>query len=370
MSKAVRQQRVAVIMAGGAGERFWPLSRKLCPKQLLRLGETDQSLLEATLELLLPLISPEQIHIQTTPILAAPIRSALQKTATPEKNVLVEPDKRNTAGCLCYATAHLLAHNNLAPECITMAIVPADGSIGDTTAYRNTVRLALETAEQETALVTVGIPPTYPATGFGYIEASQEVTTATAIPVAAFHEKPDRDTAQRYVDSGKYFWNAGMFFWTVQTFLNELEKAQPAMAHTVCAMAEAMRRNAVDEVNRLFSTLESISIDYALMEHAEKIYMAPATFAWDDLGSWAALDRCRSHDSAGNICIGDTIASESTNSIIYNAAEGRKITVATLGIDNLVVVVTDDAVLVMPKDRSEDLRTITTLLTEDHNEKL
>lgn len=367
-------KRVAVIMAGGSGERFWPLSRRQQPKQLLRLAHPQKTMLEEAVERLLPMFSPENIFIATSEALLEPIRSA--QTGLPAENVIAEPAKRNTAGCLAYATAHILARyattRSVADpelhEMLSMAVVTADQAIGAPEAFLQTIGAAFGVAEREQALATIGIVPTRPDTGFGYIEMGDEAESPDPVAVhhvAAFLEKPSLETAHSFLCSGKHLWNAGMFFWRISDFMRELKMAQPHFAQAILNMAAAFHEKRPDTVRMVFETLPSISIDYALMEHAKRVVVARATFPWDDLGTWAALDRALSQDEQGNVIIGNILALDTKNSVLYNHTDcGMDKILTVLGIENLVVVSTDDAILVAPKSRSEEIKRIVEALRE------
>lgn len=354
--------RVAVIMAGGSGERFWPLSRAAHPKQLLRLTDPDKTMLHEAVDRLAPMIPPERIFVVTGGHLVDAIRAG--HVGIPDTNVVAEPCKRNTAGCLVYAAAVVQQRLGLKPEELSMAVVTADHQIGDADRFRETVDAALSVAEEQGALTTHGIVPTRPETGYGYIQASSfdaplaETNGVSVLPVAAFHEKPDRDTAQKFLDAGNYFWNSGMFFWRLDSFWSELDAAQPAMAETGRAIEAALRAGDQAKADTLFEGLESVSIDYALMEKAAHVAVARADYAWDDVGAWPALDRTRKQDAAGNVLQGDPVVVDSTNCIVYNDAGAEKMAVGVVGMDDAIVVVSGDAVLVIKKDRAQDVRAV------------
>ncbi|MFO7821660.1 MAG: mannose-1-phosphate guanylyltransferase [Lentisphaeria bacterium] len=354
-------KRVAVIMAGGSGERFWPLSRKDRPKQLLNLTRPDKSLLQEAIERVAPAVGYENVFVATGEHLVEAIRNA--QLGIPADNVLAEPCKRNTAGCLCYVTAVLLARHNMDVANISMAVLTADHQIGDEEEFQNTVTTSLEVAEQNDALVTIGIRPTRAETGYGYIEMDNTAKPADGssseypvFPVVRFLEKPDRETAQRFLATGHYLWNSGMFFWGVKTFQNELRDARPEMVDIIEQIAAAMVENKLDEAREAFSRLPDISIDYALMERAKGLLVAPASFKWDDVGSWDALDRTFDHDAQDNVVIGDPVLHETEKSIIYNEAGAEKMAVSVVGMQDVVVVVSSDSVLVVPKKRAQDVK--------------
>ena len=354
--------RVAVVMAGGSGERFWPLSRRSTPKQLLPLTESGQTLLQESVERVASVIPPERVFIITS----AQIRDAAAAACSvPDENVLAEPCKRNTAGCLAFAAAHVMARFNVPAEQITMTVLTADHRIGDADAFCNCVRAALETVERQPALGVVGITPTRPETGYGYIELPEGTAPAFTspegvgvFPVLRFHEKPDAKTAAAFVESGRCLWNSGMFFWTLSTFLTELKLASPDHATAVELMTAALRSNDSARLDTVFAALSNISIDYALMEKAGSIVMARGDFEWEDIGSWEAVGRIFPHDENGNVVNGDAVLIDVRDSIIFKTPAAADIAVATLGLENIVVVVTDDAVLVMPRDRAQDVRKI------------
>ena len=359
--------RFGLIMAGGAGERFWPLSRRARPKQLLPLTHPDKSMLGVAVQNVAPAIPPERIYIITGSHLAGPIRAAA--VGVPDANVLAEPCKRNTSGALAYATAYLMAaHPDLGPESLSLAIMTADHRIDNSDLFCKTVEAALAAAETQNALVVCGIVPTRPDTGFGYIQVAEDATAIggsgegpAVVPVAAFHEKPDAERAAAFVSSGQYFWNSGMFFWKASTFLDELSAARPQLAQATRDMADALRTGDEAEAGRIFEGLEDLSIDYALMERARRVLMVRGEFPWQDVGSWPAL-----HEGEGNLLVGSPVVHDVSDSIIFNAVGDERVAVGVAGVAGLVVVVTDDAVLVVPKERAQDVRHLVKALKDRH----
>lgn len=360
MSPTEIPTRIGLIMAGGSGERFWPVSRRLHPKQLLRLTSPTDTMLHESVKRLTPIIDPQYIYVQTSEELVPAIREA--NLGIPDANVIAEPCRRNTAGCLAYAAAYMLARHGGDGSNLSMAVVTADHRIGDNAAFKATLETVLEVVESEPVLGIIGISPTRPSTGFGYIQAvvEGEKLPAAGRPqahaVKAFREKPPRDVAEQYVASGDYFWNSGMFFWNIATFLDEFEAASPSYALAIRSMAASMDAEDEEAVRATFEALESNSIDYALMEKARRVVMVNATFPWDDIGTWAALERSREADAHGNITQGDPVLVESEGCIVYNDEGAEQRAVAVIGATNLVVVVTKDAVMVVPKDRTEDVK--------------
>ena len=348
--------KVIVIMAGGTGERFWPLSRQDHPKQLLTLTGSGQSLLEEAVERSTAVVPAENVYIATSQPLLKPIRDA--NLGIPAENIIAEPCKRNTAGCLIFATATILARTGLSPEEVTMGVLTADHRIPDTVPFVQTVSSALESAEQCDGLITVGIHPQRPETGYGYIEVADASTKESSriYPVASFREKPSQEDAAKYVASGRFYWNSGMFFWRISTFQNEFGKANPVMAETLEDLTDALLANAPERAMRIFNALPNISIDYALMEKASRVFVTPGNFVWDDLGSWDSLERTFPKDQHGNVTVGDPCLIDTNDCIVYNSAGSAKMAVGVVGMKDIVVVATEDAILVMPKKRAQDVR--------------
>ncbi len=351
--------RVGVIMAGGSGERFWPLSRRDRPKQLLNLTSPDKNMLQEAVERIAPLIPPERVFIVTGEHLVKPIRAG--RVGVPDANVLAEPCRRNTGGCLTYAAAQMMAKYG-DPATISMAVTTADHQIGAPNEFRKAVRVALEAAEKHGILVTHGIVPTRPETGYGYIQAAdtQRPLASTrgvrVYRVGAFHEKPNQQKAEDFISTGHYYWNSGMFFWRVETFLSELELAQPRMAQAARDMAAAIAANKTKKAQEIFEGLDDISIDYALMERSKNVAVVRAEYPWDDVGAWTSLDRTRKADKHGNVAHGNPVIVDCEDCIVYNDAGADRIAVSVVGVEDLIVVVSRDGVLVVPKSRAQDVR--------------
>lgn len=354
-------QRVYVIMAGGSGERFWPLSRKARPKQLLNLTAPDESLLQEAVGRLLPLAPAENIFVVTGRHLQQPIQSA--NLGIPNENVLAEPCKRNTAGCLAYAAAVLTARLHVPPDKIVMGVVTADQQIRNVDGFRACLSVAMDAAERNDAVVTLGIQPSRPETGYGYIEMDQEngplpgsSEELPVFPVVRFREKPDAVTAGRFLAAGRFLWNAGMFFWRISTFLAEFRHANPVYADAIDTMTRAADDSDEALLDQTFEALPNISIDYALLEHCRCTLAIPANFDWDDVGAWDALDRTFEADKDGNVLVGDPVALDCEGCIVYNEPGAKRCSVAVVGGQELVVVVSDDAVLVIPKSRAQQVK--------------
>jgi len=364
MTQHSRFLRVAVIMAGGAGERFWPLSRRNRPKQLLALNHPDRSMLSEAVERCTALVGLENTYIITGSHLVDAICEA--EPAFPPENVLAEPEKRNTTGALAYTVAWMLAkYPEAGPEGISMAVTTADHRIGDEERLLAAMRTAMTAAEEKDSLVTCGIVPTHPETGFGYIEAAagepvlaEEGNAQAVYQAMAFHEKPDAERAARFVADGRHFWNSGMFFWRVSVFLDELKRVQPGIAETIGAMVQAMCLKNVEELSRLFSTIHSVSIDYALMEKSEKVLMVRGDFPWGDVGAWNAVALPGQCSPSGNYIVGNPVLVDCTDCIVVNEPGEGEMAVAVVGMSDVIVVAAKDALLVLPKERAQDVRTV------------
>ncbi|HOK90302.1 MAG TPA: sugar phosphate nucleotidyltransferase [Candidatus Hydrogenedentes bacterium] len=358
---------VAVIMAGGVGERFWPLSREKRPKQLLPLSASGKPLLEDTLDRLDGLVPPGNRFLVASISLLEEIRRAI--AGLPPDNYLVEPARRNTAGCLAWAAACLLARG-FEPEHTVMTALPADAWVSDHAAYRKALGTACAVARAHPAIVVIGIRPTRPETGYGYIEQADSPPVYTGddgtpvYPVARFREKPNVLTAEEYLASGRHYWNAGIFVWRLDTFLSELEQAGAPHRSAIDRMASALRANDPRTAESVFLELPSISIDFALMEHARSIRVVPGAFHWDDVGEWSALERILPSDAHGNAVHGQPVLIDVTRSVVFQDETAGNMAVALLGVHDLAVVVTGDAVLVLPKSRAQDVRKIVQALRD------
>ncbi|MBN1868662.1 NTP transferase domain-containing protein [Candidatus Sumerlaeota bacterium] len=360
--------RVVVIMAGGSGERFWPLSRKGRPKQLLALA-TDKPMLAEVAERACDLVGASNLFIVAGPHLEEAIREVLP--LLPSDNLVIEPMGKNTAPCL--ALAAVVIAKRYGPDTV-MGVLSADSLIGDLETFDRNVDLAFETAEREDVLVTLGIRPTHPDTGFGYLEIGPAVSPegdprGTAHRVESFREKPDEETARRYVESGQYLWNSGMFFWRIATLLKGLEQHAPAIASGAARIAESIGTDEYRTILReVFENWEKISIDYALMEKARNVRAVAGEFGWDDVGTWTALARTRPVDADGNLEIGRCLALDTADTILYNktgaTSDEEPPLLVSLGVQDLVVVHAGSAVLVCHRDRAQDIKQVLAALRE------
>lgn len=354
-----------VIMAGGSGERFWPLSRMRKPKQLLALTSSSM-MIEEAIDRIAPLVPSERILIITSEVLQQPLIDALP--GIPAENVIAEPAKRNTAPCLALACSVIRAREG--GNDALMAVLTADHFIGNADAFRGDVSRALTFASTYDALVTIGIPPTRPETGYGYIHVGEPTVVAGVSHVLEFKEKPDLATALDYVRSGRYVWNSGMFFWRTEALRSAMLAVLPDVGSAIDALTDDLATQNTHHMSEVFHALPDISIDYGVMERSHNVHVVPATFPWDDVGSWDALERMRPLDAAQNVVDGEVTVVDTEGSIVVNAHGGSH-TVTTVGLRDTVVVVTPDATMVCPKDRAQDVkRIVTQLRSQDRHDIL
>lgn len=319
-------------------------------------------MLEDALARLEPITGKDNQIIATTPIL----KDSTAQLVGPKLRIFAEPHKRNTAGCLVWAVAKLLAADEASANRTSMAIVAADHRITPVDGFVRTVEKALDLAETTGALVTIGIRPTRPETGYGYIELG-EVIDRDAYKVGTFHEKPTRERAEQYLGSGNFLWNSGMFFWTIPSFMSALQTVAIDLHDTILTIAAALREGNEPAAEKTFFGLRNVSIDYALMERAPSVAVVEADFAWDDLGSWDALPRALPQDNDRNVSYGDVILLGSENNIVWNDIPGS--TICLLEVDDLVVVQTSDATLICPTSRAQEVRRAVEAMQAKHAEK-
>jgi mannose-1-phosphate guanylyltransferase len=342
-----KPEEFAAILAGGGGTRLWPASRRSRPKQLLSLGASE-SLLAATFRRLSAIVGVGRTLIVTAADQAEAIRQALP--ALPADNLVVEPAPRNTAPAVGLAAAHVVRR---AGQDAVLAVVPSDAFINNELQYAVVLRIALAQASQ--AIVTVGIKPLRPETGYGYLQTGAKIAgSAEVCQVARFVEKPDLQTARAYLASGEYLWNSGMFFFSAGRFLAEARRHLPelsALLDQICASPDP-----VTLTQQRYPRVPAISIDYGIMEKAQGMRVVPGDFGWSDVGSWAALSEIRPADVDGNVISGDAIVKASKGSVVM--AEPGAPLLGVVGVEGIVVVATRDAVLVVPKDRAQEVRSV------------
>jgi len=341
----------AVILAGGSGTRFWPASRRDRPKQLLPLAG-NEPLIAATVRRLDPLVPPERVWIATGGRIADATAAALPRV--PRAQVLVEPVARNTAAPIGWAAATIARRD---PDAL-VAVLPADHFIGDEPAFRAVLERALKAAS-EGWLTTVGIVPTRPETGYGYIEVGDPVADGISA-VTRFVEKPDRAKAQEFLAGGKHLWNAGMFFFRASVMREAIANHLPALGAGLDELdAAAAKGDEASALARLFPAFPSISIDHGVMEKASKLAVVPGRFGWNDIGSWEVTWELEPHDAHGNAAPEGTVTVDAANNLVKDLTTGvtRK-RFALVGVHDLVLVETDDAVLVIPRERAQDVRAV------------
>src|SRR3954468_20499733 len=321
----------ALILAGGSGERFWPLSRRARPKQLLRLVAKD-TLLEQAVARLEGLVPPERLLILTNVDQEAAVRDLLPKV--PEENIVAEPAKRDTAAAVALGAGWVAARDHAA----TMIVLPADHVINDTPAFQKTLTAAAAAAEETGALVTIGVKPTWACPGYGYIEQGEAVRLRSVSDESAVHrvvrfrEKPNTDLAESFVRKGNFRWNAGMFVWSVPSVLSEFNRHTPELASFISQLRAP--DNFARTLRERFSELPRISFDYAIMEKADRVLVVEAAFDWDDVGSWRAVAKYFTSDAEGNAANCEITTLDSTNNLVFNP-DGTRI--ALLGVHNLIV---------------------------------
>ena len=361
----------AVILAGGRGTRFWPRSRLRTPKQLLNIVGSS-TMFQQTVERLLPMFSFLRLWTVTNAEQSAALRKLARRI--PAAHILSEPVGRNTAAAIALAAFHLIRQD---PDAL-MAVLPADHFIRDTKRYHAILRAALEVAASGPHLVVLGIPPTHPETGYGYIERSSAAafssTSSTSVfPVSRFTEKPDAPTAREFLASGNYYWNAGMFFWRARTFLDCLQRYLPATHTALARVAETIgTRRYSAALARAYPKLENISVDYAILERATRepagasVFVLPADVGWSDIGSWSAVYDLLSSAPGANVSSVPLCSIDASGNYVCSS----KKLVALLAVNDLVVVETPDALLICPRSRAQDVSKIVKSLESAQNKSL
>ena len=339
----------ALIMAGGRGERFWPKSRRSLPKQFLSLTDDGKTMIQLTVERILPLVAPEDIYIATNRDYKALVREQLPEV--PEENILCEPVGKNTAPCIGLGAEHMKKKYGDA----MMLVLPSDHLIKYNTIFINTLEDAIDVAAEGKNLVTIGITPDAPETGYGYIRLKSNERCRRAFKVDRFGEKPDLGRAKEYLASEEYLWNSGMFVWKVSTVLENLQKYLPdtfAGLERIGAAVGTADEQAVLE--KEFSAFKAESIDYGIMEKAKNIYILTGAFGWDDVGSWLAVGRIKKSNEFGNVIDGNVITVDTKNTIV----QGGKKLLAVVGVKDLIIVDTEDALLVCDKHSAGSIKKV------------
>ncbi|NQT85052.1 mannose-1-phosphate guanylyltransferase [bacterium] len=347
----------AAILAGGRGQRLWPKSRKSLPKHLLPLiGE--KTMIQETVGRLKGVAPEENIYIVTEEGQQEIIAGQLPDV--PGSNILIEPEGRNTAASIGLAAVHMEKKD---PDGVMISL-HSDNWVGDVETFRRILRDSCEVAERTGGLGTVGIAPTYAATGFGYIHTGRKLDVDLATTFwegRKFVEKPDLATAERYVSSGEYFWNGGMFIWRISSILDAIRQHMPDLYEGCRAIRDSLGSDSEkEEVARVYGGLEKVPIDRGVMEKADNIFVAKGDFPWDDVGTWASIENHFPADAKGNVVIGEFEEVDSENCIIV----GDETLITTVGVSNLIVVKTKDALLICRKERAEEVRDLVAKLAD------
>ena len=351
-------KKTALIMAGGKGERFWPRSRVNLPKQFLSLTDDGKTMIQLTVERISPLVDIKDVYIATNENYRELVKEQLP--GLPEENILCEPVGRNTAPCIGLGAVHVASKY----EDGVMIVLPSDHLIKNNDIFKDTFVKACEVAESGSNLVTVGITPNYPETGYGYIKYNKDACNNGSYSVERFVEKPDLETAKSYLADGTYLWNSGMFVWKVSTILNCFKEFMNSTYNGLLKIKDSIGTDDYQKVlDEEFPNLESQSVDYGIMEKASDIYTLAGNFGWDDVGSWLAVGRIKANDSEGNVINGNVVAVNTKDCII----EGAEKLIATVGLRDIIVVDTKDATLISTKENAGEIKKVLAQLREDGN---
>jgi mannose-1-phosphate guanylyltransferase len=371
-AKPSANDRYVIIMAGGRGERFWPVSREKTPKQLITLlGK--RSFLQQAVDRVLPLVPLKNIIIITNAVQAPQVAKQLPKL--PKENIIAEPVGRDTCAAVTLGAALVGARSTTA----VMAVLPADHVIPEEKKFQQVLADAFDLASRGQVIVTIGIKPTEPATGYGYIHAGPALPPpqglksykTTFFKAERFVEKPNYEKAVEYLTSGEYRWNAGMFIWSFVTVTQGLEKHQPEMAAACQRWFKVANQPAKLKkvLAKEYPEIRKISIDFALMEHAQNVVVADGSFEWDDLGAWPALARHVKPDAEGNSAVGDFVHVDAARNIVYDARTKNRTPIAVVGLRDCIIVQTDDAVLVAHKSQAQKIKEMVAKLGADKKYK-
>ncbi len=343
----------AVLMAGGMGTRFWPMSRKAFPKQLLSFTG-KKTMLQQTYDRVKSLTEDAKIIVITNKDLCREVEKQLP--AIPKENIIGEPEGKNTAPCIGLAASLI---KNRSDKNEIMVVLPADHLVSNLTDFRKTLRVGIEYARDHDALVTLGILPTFPETGYGYIQVDKKIYSAKGkdlFNVRTFAEKPNLETAERFIKSGDFLWNSGMFIWSVRTLLREFEEHLPELYEDLTLINNHVGRPGFNKIlAKVYARTKSISIDYGIMEAAQNVVVIKSTFDWNDLGSWEAVYNISQQDKEANVCISKkNILIDAKNNFFH----APKKIIAAIDVEDLIVVDMDDAILICKKNRSQDVKHI------------
>lgn len=337
-----------VIMAGGIGSRFWPMSTPAYPKQFIDVMGVGKSLIQLTVDRFRGICPDENIWIVTSQKYVDIVKEQLPMVS--ESHILAEPEPRNTAPCIAYASWKIKAKDKDA----NIVVTPSDALVIDTEEFRRTIKVALDFTANSNAIVTLGMKPNRPETGYGYIEASMEYANDEIRKAKAFKEKPDIETAKRYFANGNFFWNAGIFVWNVSSIVSELKAYAPQITGIMDELSPCLYTDKeTEELNVLFPKCDKISIDYAVMEKSPNIFVLPAEFGWSDLGSWGSLHTLLPQDNNKNACVGKVELHNCTNTIVHTADEKRTVVV---GLENYIVSEKSGQLLICPLSDEQHIK--------------
>lgn len=337
-------------MAGGIGSRFWPMSTPECPKQFIDVMGCGRTLIQLTADRFDGVCPRENMWVVTSEKYTDIVREQLPEI--PESNILAEPCARNTAPCIAYACWKIKKKYPKA----NIVVTPSDALVIDTGEFRRVVEKALRFTNDSSAIVTLGIRPTRPETGYGYIAAADQITTDKEIfTVDSFKEKPDKETAEKYLSDGNFFWNAGIFVWNVRTITSVMRVYAPGIAQIFDRIYPDFYTDKESEtIKKLFPTCEGISIDYAVMEKAQEIYVLPASFGWSDLGTWGALRGLLPQDKSGNATVGADIRLYESKNCIVHASEEKRVVVQ--GLDGYIIAEKDNTLLICKLEEEQRIK--------------
>ena len=350
----------AVIMAGGVGSRFWPRSKERKPKQLIRIFG-DNTMIQDTVKRMEGLIEPKNIFVITNKVQKSRVIEQLPQL--PEENIVDEPFGKNTAACIGLASILIKAKNNEA----VIVTLPSDHLIKDDEEFRKCLKNAADFAYNSKGLVTIGITPNRPETGYGYIQFDEKEVSNNVYKVLTFAEKPNLETARRFIESGDFLWNAGIFIWRVDTILEEIKNFLPDLHEGLLEIESAIGTTDFEkQLVSVYGQLKSVSIDYGVMEKAQNVFLTKADFYWNDVGSWEAVYEVAEKDEEGNALVGDVYTEKTFGSYVFSP----KKFVATIGVENLIIIDTHEALLVCNRDNAQEVRQIVEYLKMNKRSEL
>lgn len=355
-------KNVVIIMAGGKGERFWPMSRTNMPKQFLALTDSNLTMIQLTVKRVEPLVDIDDIYVVTNEKYKDMMYEQLPQIK--KENILFEPIGKNTAPCIGFATTVIKKKY----EDANVIVLASDHIVKNETLYLSNLELAIKYANMGN-IVTLGIVPSHIETGYGYIKFNERISNSDMVYIVdKFVEKPNYEKAKDYCNSGKYLWNSGMFVWKNSVIYNSFKKYMPELYKNLEKIYNAIGTTDYDKVLREeYEKMPSESIDYGIMEKTDNIYVIPSNFGWDDVGSWLSVERLRNCDIDGNIIEGNIVPYDSKNNIIINNSNNRII--STVGVENMIIINTDDVSLIMNKDNTQDIKKMLLKLKDTNNSK-